>query len=159
MTQDHHLILQPGALSLNDLRAVWGAHGPLTLAPAAYAAIETSAATVQAIVAKGDPAYGINTGFGILAKRHIPQAQLEQLQQNLILSHAVGTGELLPDNVVRLILLTKIGSLARGYSGVRPLIVDREAYGDGVADVSLDGAYDIDEQIDDEEIEAAGEFE
>ena len=42
---------------------------------------------------------------------------------------------------------------------VRPLIVDREAYGDGVADVALDGAYDIDEQIDDEEIEAAGEFE
>ncbi|WP_075793392.1 histidine ammonia-lyase [Massilia putida] len=124
MTQAHHLILQPGALSLNDLRAVWSAPGALTLAPEAYAAIEKSAATVQGIVAKGDPAYGINTGFGILAKRHIPQAQLEQLQQNLILSHAVGTGEYLPDHVVRLILLTKIGSLARGYSGVRPLIVD-----------------------------------
>jgi histidine ammonia-lyase len=124
MTQAHSLTLQPGALSLDDLRNVWQAHGPLSLAPEAYAAIETSAATVQAIVAKGDPAYGINTGFGILAKRHIPQAQLEQLQQNLILSHAVGTGEYLPDHVVRLILLTKIGSLARGYSGVRPLIVD-----------------------------------
>jgi histidine ammonia-lyase len=121
---DHHLTLNPGALSLNDLRAAWGTPGTLTLAPDAYAAIEKSAATVQAIVAKGDPAYGINTGFGILAKRHIPQAQLEQLQQNLILSHAVGTGEYLPDHVVRLILLTKIGSLARGYSGVRPLIVD-----------------------------------
>jgi len=122
--QAHALTLQPGRLTLNDLRAVWQAHGPLALAPSAYAAIETSAATVQAIVAKGDPAYGINTGFGILAKRHIPQAQLEQLQRNLILSHAVGTGELLPDHVVRLIVLTKIGSLARGYSGVRPLIVD-----------------------------------
>jgi histidine ammonia-lyase len=120
----HHLTLQPGGLSLPDLRAVWSAPGTLALAPQAYAAIEASAATVQAIVAKGEPAYGINTGFGLLAKRHIPQAQLEQLQQNLILSHAVGTGELLPDNVVRLILLTKIGSLARGYSGVRPLIVD-----------------------------------
>ncbi|MGJ7918761.1 histidine ammonia-lyase [Massilia sp. LXY-6] len=120
----HHLTLQPGALSLTELRAVWQHAGSLSLAPSAYAAIEASAATVQAIVAKGDPAYGINTGFGILAKRHIPQAQLEQLQQNLILSHAVGTGELLPDHVVRLILLTKIGSLARGYSGVRPLIVD-----------------------------------
>jgi histidine ammonia-lyase len=120
----HHLTLQPGALTLPDLRAVWSAPGTLSLAPEAYAAIEASAATVQAIVAKGDPAYGINTGFGLLAKRHIPQAQLEQLQQNLILSHAVGTGELLSDNVVRLILLTKIGSLARGYSGVRPLIVD-----------------------------------
>jgi len=121
---NHHLTLEPGALTLNDLRAVWQSAGRITLVPAAYEAIEASAATVQAIVAKGDPAYGINTGFGILAKRHIPQAQLEQLQQNLILSHAVGTGELLPDHVVRLILLTKIGSLARGFSGVRPLIVD-----------------------------------
>jgi len=120
----HHLTLQPGALRLSELRAAWQAHGPLTLAPQAYAAIEASAAAVQAIVAKGDPAYGINTGFGILAKRHIPHEQLEQLQRNLILSHAVGTGELLQDEVVRLILLTKIGSLARGFSGVRPLIVD-----------------------------------
>jgi histidine ammonia-lyase len=125
MTQQAtHLTLHPGLLTLNQLRAVWQQAGSLSLAPEAYAAIEESAATVQAIVAKGDPAYGINTGFGLLAKRHIPQAQLEQLQQNLILSHAVGTGELLPDHVVRLILLTKIGSLARGYSGVRPLIVD-----------------------------------
>ena len=108
-----HLTLQPGSLTLSDLRAVWQSAGSLSLASEAYAAIETSAATVQAIVAKGDPAYGINTGFGILAKRHIPQDQLAQLQQNLILSHAVGTGPLLPDHVVRLILLTKIGSLAR----------------------------------------------
>jgi histidine ammonia-lyase len=87
------------------------------------AVIDASAAAVQAIVAKGDAAYGINTGFGILAKTRIPDDQLEQLQRNLILSHSVGTGELLADHVVRLILLMKIGSLARGYSGVRPLIV------------------------------------
>jgi histidine ammonia-lyase len=116
--------LQPGELALADLRAAWSAAAPLALAPSAYQAIEASAAAVQAIVAKGDPAYGINTGFGILARRHIPNEQLEQLQRNLILSHAVGTGELLSDAVVRLILLMKIGSLARGYSGVRPLIVD-----------------------------------
>jgi histidine ammonia-lyase len=122
--EPHHLTLQPGALTLSDLRSVWQAHGKLTLTAPAYAAIDASAAAVQAIVAKGDPAYGINTGFGILAKRHIPHEQLEQLQRNLILSHAVGTGELLPDHVVRLILLTKIGSLARGFSGVRRLIVD-----------------------------------
>jgi histidine ammonia-lyase len=121
---NHHLTLQPGKLTLSELRTIWQNAGSLAVAPEAYADIEASAATVQAIVAKGDPAYGINTGFGILAKRHIPHAQLEQLQRNLILSHAVGTGALLPDHVVRLILLTKIGSLARGYSGVRPLIVD-----------------------------------
>jgi histidine ammonia-lyase len=116
--------LQPGELALADLRAAWSAPAHQALAPEARQAIEASAAAVQAIVAKGDPAYGINTGFGILARRHIPNEQLEQLQRNLILSHAVGTGELLSDAVVRLILLMKIGSLARGYSGVRPVIID-----------------------------------
>lgn len=116
--------LEPGALTLADLRAVWADHFTIALSANAAAPIAASAALVDDIVAKGDPAYGINTGFGILAKAHIPNDQLAQLQRNLILSHAVGTGELIADNVVRLILLTKIGSLARGYSGVRPLIID-----------------------------------
>lgn len=116
--------LQPGAMTMAELRAVWAAPSRLTLAAAAYPAIEASAAAVRAIVAKGDAAYGINTGFGILAKTRIPDAKLEQLQRNLILSHSVGTGALLSDQVVRLIMLMKIGSLARGFSGVRPLIVD-----------------------------------
>ena len=125
MNNAHHgWTLQPGALTLADLRAVWAAHFPIALSPAAAAPIAASAALVKTIVDKGDPAYGINTGFGILAKAHIPNEQLEQLQRNLILSHAVGTGELISDSVVRLILLTKIGSLARGYSGVRPVIID-----------------------------------
>lgn len=116
--------LEPGALTLADLRAVWAEHFTIALSANAAAPIAASAALVDDIVAKGDPAYGINTGFGILAKAHIPNEQLAQLQRNLILSHAVGTGELIADNIVRLILLTKIGSLARGYSGVRPLIID-----------------------------------
>jgi histidine ammonia-lyase len=120
----HGWTLQPGAMSLSDLRAAWSAHFTIALSPEAAAPIAASAALVKTIVDKGDPAYGINTGFGILAKAHIPNEQLEQLQRNLILSHAVGTGELISDAVVRLILLTKIGSLARGYSGVRPVIID-----------------------------------
>ncbi|MCC2961070.1 histidine ammonia-lyase [Massilia sp. IC2-278] len=116
--------LEPGALTLADLRAVWADHFTIALSANAAAPIAASAALVDDIVAKGDPAYGINTGFGILAKAHIPNDQLAQLQRNLILSHAVGTGALIADNIVRLILLTKIGSLARGYSGVRPLIID-----------------------------------
>ncbi len=118
------LTLQPGALTLGDLRAVWAAHVPLRLAPEAWEPVRASCALVEKITAKGDPAYGINTGFGILAKAHIPNDQLEALQRNLILSHAVGTGELIADHIVRLIVLTKIGSLARGYSGVRPLILE-----------------------------------
>jgi histidine ammonia-lyase len=124
MNDTHHLTLQPGALALADLRAVWAAHVPLRLAPEAWDAVNASCALVEKITAKGDPAYGINTGFGILAKAHIPNDQLEALQRNLILSHAVGTGELIADNIVRLIVLTKIGSLARGYSGVRPVIIE-----------------------------------
>jgi histidine ammonia-lyase len=116
--------LTPGAMTLADLRAVWNGPANLTLAASAWPAIEASAASVRAIVAKGEAAYGINTGFGILAKTRIPDAQLEQLQRNLILSHSVGTGALIEDAVVRLIMLMKIGSLARGFSGVRPLIVE-----------------------------------
>jgi len=116
--------LHPGQLSLGDLRAAWSVHTPLALATNAWDDIAASSAAVAAIVAKGEPAYGINTGFGILAKAHIPVEQLATLQRNLILSHAVGTGPLIDDHIVRLILLTKIGSLARGYSGVRPLIVE-----------------------------------
>jgi histidine ammonia-lyase len=123
-TPQQGFTLHPGAMTLAELRAAWAATAPLTLAADAYPKIEAAAATVQAIVAKGDAAYGINTGFGVLAKTRIPDQQLELLQRNLILSHSVGTGALLSDGVVRLILLMKIGSLARGYSGVRPLIVD-----------------------------------
>jgi histidine ammonia-lyase len=94
------------------------------LAAADYASVHASAAAVRRIVEKGAPAYGINTGFGLLAKTHIPNEQLEQLQRNLILSHSVGTGELIADDVARLIIATKINSLARGYSGIRAEVID-----------------------------------
>ncbi|HTN67819.1 MAG TPA: aromatic amino acid lyase, partial [Burkholderiaceae bacterium] len=85
------LTIQPGRFALSDLRAVWAGAVPLTLAPEAYPAIVASAALIDQIVAKGDAAYGINTGFGKLAKTRIPDEQLELLQRNLILSHSVGT--------------------------------------------------------------------
>jgi histidine ammonia-lyase len=88
------------------------------------AGIERSAATVEAIVASGRTTYGINTGFGLLATRTIADDQLAQLQTNLILSHAVGVGTPLDDASVRLVLLLKIAGLARGYSGVRPALVE-----------------------------------
>ncbi|GAB2849047.1 histidine ammonia-lyase [Pseudoduganella ginsengisoli] len=116
--------LNPGKIALTELRAAWAAHAPVTLSAEAYPVIKASAAVVEAIVAKGDAAYGINTGFGLLAKTRIPDNKLEELQRNLILSHSVGTGDLMSDAVVRLIMLMKIGSLSRGVSGVRPLIVE-----------------------------------
>ncbi len=117
-------VLTPGALSLADLRALWLGPQTLSLPASAQAAIEAAAATIDRIVAKGDAAYGINTGFGKLARTRIPDAQLEQLQRNLILSHSVGTGEPMSDACVRLVMVMKAASLARGYSGVRPVVVD-----------------------------------
>src|SRR6202012_2667762 len=70
-------------------------------------------------LAAGDaPAYGINTGFGLLAQTRIPAAQRTLLQKNIILSHSTGVGPLLDDAVVRLILVLKLASLSRGFSGV-----------------------------------------
>jgi histidine ammonia-lyase len=118
------LTLVPGQLGLDELHALWSAPQRVRLPQAAYEAVATSAAAIDTIVARGDAAYGINTGFGKLAKTRIPDTQLEQLQRNLILSHAVGTGEPLGDPVVRLIMAMKAASLARGYSGVRPVVIE-----------------------------------
>jgi histidine ammonia-lyase len=97
---------------------------PLSISDAAYADIERGSRTVASIVERGAPAYGINTGFGRLAQTHIPNDQLELLQSNLVLSHAVGVGDPLPAPVVRLMLALKIQALARGFSGVRRELVD-----------------------------------
>jgi len=96
----------------------------LSISAGAYAAIDRGAAAVATIVKRGEPAYGVNTGFGRLAQTHIPNDQLELLQRNLVLSHAVGVGDPLPAPVVRLMLALKIAALAQGYSGVRRELVD-----------------------------------
>jgi histidine ammonia-lyase len=124
MKKMHTLTLTPGQFTLDDLRQIWESAPRLKLAPEASAAINLSAATISKIVERGAPAYGINTGFGKLAKTHIPNEQLEELQRNLILSHSVGSGPLLDDAVVRLIIAMKIGSLSRGFSGIRASVID-----------------------------------
>jgi histidine ammonia-lyase len=118
------LMLDPGHVTLADLRRVYLAPVPLSLAAHAYDGIERARETVAAIVAENRVVYGINTGFGKLASTSIPNDKLAQLQRNLVVSHAVGTGEALADGVVRVILATKAVSLARGHSGVRPELVD-----------------------------------
>ena len=118
------LIIVPGRLTLADCRRIAAGPIKLSLDPATLPAIVASCAAVQQAVAHGAPAYGINTGFGKLAKTHIPDHQLERLQTNLVRSHAVGTGPLLDDATVRLTLALKAASLARGYSGVRPELID-----------------------------------
>jgi histidine ammonia-lyase len=116
--------LKPGQLTLAQLSAFAREPQPVTLGKSSRRALAAGAKAVDAIVRAGKPVYGINTGFGKLANTHIPDDQLDLLQRNLVLSHSVGVGAPLADSVVRLVMLLKVASLARGYSGVRPEVVD-----------------------------------
>ncbi len=118
------LDMRAGELTLPQLRRIYETPTLLALGAEDRARIAAATALVDRIVAAGDAAYGINTGFGLLAQTRIPGEQLEQLQQNLLLSHAAGVGEPLPDPVVRLILALKINALARGHSGISLGLID-----------------------------------
>jgi histidine ammonia-lyase len=117
-------VLNPGALRLGDLEAICRGGQTLALPDHVAPRVNASLEAVAAVVGRGVPAYGINTGFGKLANSHIAQDDLELLQTNLVRSHAVGVGPLLDDHIVRLVLALKAASLARGYSGVRLEVIE-----------------------------------
>ncbi|MEP7284043.1 MAG: histidine ammonia-lyase, partial [Rubrivivax sp.] len=118
------MLLHPGQLTLEELQAIHSGRQPLVMDPAALPAIEASAAVVQRAAAGAAAVYGVNTGFGKLAGTRINAADLATLQRNLIRSHSVGVGAPLAPPVVRLMLALKAASLARGFSGVRPRVID-----------------------------------
>ncbi len=118
------LTLTPGALSLTDLREAYFNGVSLTMRESTWVAIETARAVVQAKVDGGDIVYGVNTGFGRLAQKHIETELLSELQHNLILSHATGVGKYIDAATVRLILLLKINGLSRGVSGLRRQVIE-----------------------------------
>ena len=118
------MILSPGAMSLEHWRAILaGAHLPLD--PSCQPLVARSAAAVARIVARGEPVYGINTGFGKLASVRIGTGELAQLQRNIVLSHACGVGEPMPVPIARLMMALKLASLAQGVSGVQPRTLER----------------------------------
>ena len=111
-------------LTLRILRDAWRSPISLTIGDKARSRIEASQQKISDVLASGDQVYGVNTGFGLLANVRIGDDELGHLQENLICSHAVGVGDLLPDETVRLIMLMKVNALAQGYSGVRPALVE-----------------------------------
>ncbi|MBB5019489.1 histidine ammonia-lyase [Chitinivorax tropicus] len=117
-------LLKPGQLSLAELRHIWRAPVTLSLDTAAHAAIDESAHTVSRVLSEGRVVYGINTGFGLLASTRIAAEELELLQRSIVLSHAAGVGERMRDATVRLMMVLKINSLARGFSGIRRDVID-----------------------------------
>ena len=112
------------ALSLAELRRVWEAPLQVRLGDAARTNVGKSQAYVDRFLESGNTAYGVNTGIGRLANIGIGHRELRPLQENLLRSHAVGVGEPLSDAVVRLSMVMKVVALARGYSGVRPQLID-----------------------------------
>jgi histidine ammonia-lyase len=117
--------LTPGRLTLSDLAVLMeDPRRAVALDPACWPAVDASAETVQAVVREGRTVYGVNTGFGSLARTRIPDEKLGELQRRLVLSHSAGVGPLLDDATVRLILLLKVNSLARGHSGVRREVIE-----------------------------------
>jgi len=112
-------MLSPGHAKLRDWRAVYRG-AAFALDPQSRAAVAASAAAVERILARDEPVYGINTGFGKLAHVRIKGDDLAVLQRNIVLSHAAGVGDPMPVPVVRLMMALKLASLARGASGIRP---------------------------------------
>ena len=117
-------ILHPGQLTYADMRSFFFSPSmQIELSAEAGKVLDVAAVSVERIVARGEPVYGVNTGFGKLAKTRIPDDKLKELQRNLVLSHAAGIGAPMNEAVVRLILLLKANGLARGFSGVRKEVV------------------------------------
>jgi histidine ammonia-lyase len=116
--------LKPGQLTFADFSTLLAEKTTIELFPDCHPAILASEGVIKKILAENKTVYGVNTGFGLLASTRINTSDLETLQRSIVLSHAAGTGDLLNDQIVRLILVLKINSLARGYSGVRMQTID-----------------------------------
>lgn len=96
----------------------------VALDPQQLRAVAASREVVEAVVKRGQAVYGINTGFGKLADVSISPERVSELQRNLILSHCAGVGELAPKEISRTMLLLRANALMKGYSGVRPQLVE-----------------------------------
>jgi len=118
--------ISPDHLSLKQLGDIISQKKKIALSPESITRINTCRTYLENRLANSDESiYGINTGFGAMCNIKIPADELRQLQKNLVISHACGVGERVPDDIVRLMLILKVQSLAYGHSGVRLETVQR----------------------------------
>ena len=118
MTMTTTLELGGRPLTLQELRHIYREPTPVRIHERALQAVRDSHAATSKLAAGEAAAYGINTGFGLLAQTRIPASQRTLLQKNIILSHSAGVGPLLDDSIVRLMMVLKLASLLQGFSGV-----------------------------------------
>ncbi len=118
------LTLTPGALSLTDIERLLSGGLAVAVEEQAWAEVERSARLVLDVAAGDARVYGINTGFGSLARTAISRDRINDLQRRIVLSHAAGTGAPLPDSIVRLVLALKINALALGLSGCQRTTIE-----------------------------------
>ena len=114
-----------GHVRIEDVVRVGRFHEEVFLSEEARKRIENSRTVVEEIVKSGKAVYGVNTGFGALASVRIGSDELDELQRNIMLSHAVGTGEPLDEEIVRGMMFLRAVSLSKGFSGVRPVVVEK----------------------------------
>jgi histidine ammonia-lyase len=119
-----HVVLGASGVTMSDVVAVARQAAPVALAPEARSAIEVAASIVDRHASSETPVYGVSTGFGSLANTAIPAERREELQRALIRSHAAGMGPLVEPEVVRAMMLLRARTLAMGFSGVRPVVVE-----------------------------------
>src|SRR4029079_17255842 len=119
------VILTGADLTITDVEAVARGNVPVRLDVHARARMQEAPDVIEALGADGAVVYGVTTGFGDLASTSIAPADVERLQENLLMSHAAGVGPPFGRDVVRAMLLLRANTLALGHSGCRPAIVDR----------------------------------
>jgi histidine ammonia-lyase len=112
-------------LSIEEVAAVASAGAQVSLSPAAREKMLRSRAVVEAAAAGEKPVYAVNTGVGKLADVRIAADELERLQRNVVRSHACGVGEPLTEAETRAMMLIRANVLAKGFSGIRPLVAER----------------------------------
>ncbi len=119
------LPLDGESLTLEALQqASLNADVKIALGDGCLAKLQASRQVVEAVLKSGKTVYGVNTGFGALSNVSISPEQVDQLQANLVRSHAAGTGPILEFPVVRAMMLLRANTLAKGFSGVRPVVVE-----------------------------------
>ncbi|MEI6373973.1 MAG: histidine ammonia-lyase [Actinomycetes bacterium] len=121
------VIIGTEGMTTDDVIAVARQGARVEISPESLAAMEDSRQRIEALASAAQPVYGISTGFGALATRHIPHELRTQLQRSLIRSHAAGWGEPVEREVVRALMLLRLKTLASGSTGVRPVVAETMA--------------------------------